>query len=201
MCWPWSSRLTPSRRPCTRCGRGWPTEQATSGLSFRLDVERGEPTQRAIELAYLNDLIVLDRGFNRHGGRSQADSRRATILKPAHGPVLFAPVADQPPARKGLLVHDTRRKFDEAVFLAAYLAEQWHLELVVLPIGNGRNTAGVTTRVRDYLALHEVSAPFLEPARATHPGRGYPGRRQRGRSRPDHPARPRAGAGQTATPG
>ena len=29
------------------------------------------------------------------------------------------------------------------------------------------NTAAVTARIRDYLALHEVSAPSLEPARPT----------------------------------
>lgn len=141
-------------------------EQATNGLSFRLDVTSGNPAQRAIELAFVSDLIVLNRGFG-HATASEATPTAAAwhVLTAVRRPVLFAPVADQPPARKGLLVHDTRRKFDEAVFLAAYLAEQWHLELVVLPIGNGRNTAGVTTRVRDYLALHEVSAPFLEPAR------------------------------------
>lgn len=141
-------------------------EQETNGLSFRLDVASGDATQRAIKLAFVSDLIVLNRGF----GRASADETLPAaaawrVLAAARRPVLFAPIAARPLARQGLLVHDTRRKFDEAVFLAAYLAEQWGITLAVLPIGNTRDSASATARIRDYLALHEVSAPFLPTAR------------------------------------
>lgn len=64
-----------------------------------------------------------------------------------------------------LVVHDTRRQLDEAVFIAAYLAERWGAELALLPLSNGRNTAELVTRISEYLALHEVTATFLEPVR------------------------------------
>jgi len=141
-------------------------EQETNRLSFRLDVSRGDPAQRAIELAFISDLIVLSRGFDRaKGGEASPTAAARHVLSAARRPVLFA-ATGQPP-RQGLLVHDTRRKFDEAVFLAAYLAEQWRIPLTALPISNGRNTTAVTARIRDYLALHEVNVPFLEPARPT----------------------------------
>ena len=141
-------------------------EQEANGLSFRLDVESGDPVQRAIDLAFVSDLIVLNRDYGRAtAGEASPTAAVWRVLAAAQRPILFAPVAAQPLARKGLLVHDTRRKFDEAVFLAAYLAEQWGVTLAVLPIGNGRNTADLTARIRDYLALHEVSAPFLPTAR------------------------------------
>ncbi len=144
-------------------------ERQERGLVARLDIERGEPTQRTIELAYLNDLVVLDRGFNRASADKPGPTAEAQrILKQAHRPILFMAENDAPPVpQRALVVHDTRRHLDEAVFLAAYVAERWQAALVVLPISNGRNTAALTARVDDYLTLHEVSAHFLEPVRAT----------------------------------
>ena len=144
-------------------------ERQERGLVARLDIERGEPTQRTIELAYLNDLVVLDRGFNRAPADKPGPTAEAQrILKQAHRPILFMAENDAPPVpQRALVVHDTRRHLDEAVFLAAYVAERWQAALVVLPISNGRNTAALTARVDDYLTLHEVSAHFLEPVRAT----------------------------------
>ena len=78
--------------------------------------------------------------------------------------VLGAVIAAEFP-RRVLVVHDTRRRLDEAIFIAAYLAERWNVELSVLPLSNGRNTAEIVTRISDYLALHEVTATFLEPVR------------------------------------
>jgi nucleotide-binding universal stress UspA family protein len=143
-------------------------EQQANPLAYRLDVARGDPAQRAIERAFVSDLVVLNRSYGRAtAGEATPTAAARRILSAARRPVLFAPVDDRPLARQGLLVHDTRRKYDEAVFLAAYLAEQWRIALAALPISNGRNTAAVTARIRDYLALHEVSAPSLEPARPT----------------------------------
>ena len=145
-------------------------ERQARGLAAQVDVERGELTQRTIERAYLNDLIVLDRTYNRTPADKPGPTAAAQrILKQAHRPILFVAEKDGPAAlpQRALLVHDTRRHLDEAVFLAAYLAERWRVALVALLISNGRNTAAETARIGDYLALHEVNATFLEPARAT----------------------------------
>ena len=37
---------------------------------------------------------------------------------------------------------------------------------MLLPLSNGRNIAELVTRISEYLALHEVTATFLEPVRA-----------------------------------
>jgi len=144
-------------------------ERQTRGLAAHLDIARGEPVQRAIELAYLNDLIVLDRGYSRAPADKPGPTAAALhILKQAHRPILFvAEHAGPPLPQRALLVHDSRRHLDEAVFLAAYLAERWQVALVTLLISNGRDMKEETARIGDYLAVHEVSAHFLEPARAT----------------------------------
>jgi hypothetical protein len=84
----------------------------------------------------------------------------------ARRPILIpGELADDMPPAHALLVHDTRRPFDESVFIAAYLAERWHVQLTALPIANGRNTEAVVGRIGDYLRLHEVNASFLDPVR------------------------------------
>ena len=143
-------------------------ERDAHGLSATLAFDSGETPRRALELAFLNDLIVLDRDYGRApAGETTPSAAARRILTQAFRPVLFVGVPGQPEPHRALLVHDTRRRFDEAVFLAAYVAELWGVRLTGLPISNGRDTAGHVARTSDYLALHEVTAAFLEPARAT----------------------------------
>lgn len=144
-------------------------ESAARGLVAELDVDSGDPAGRAVELAFVNDLVVLDRVYSPAAPDEPAPTAAARrVLSRASRPLLFiGPDAQSGPPRRALLVHDTRRKFDEAVFLAAYLGERWRVQLAALPLSNGRNTAAVVSRVGDYLALHEVSAGFLEPARVS----------------------------------
>ena len=138
------------------------------GLVAQLSAGRGDAAQRALEVALLNDLIVLDRDYGRApDGEPTPSAAARRLVHEAYRPVLLVGPPGQAEPQRALLVHDTRRKFDEAVFLAAYVAELWGIRLAALPISNGRNTAGHVARTADYLALHEVSAAFLEPARAT----------------------------------
>jgi nucleotide-binding universal stress UspA family protein len=132
-------------------------------------VESGDATRRMLELAYLHDLIVLDGGFNRQADRSRALSPKVyELVRQSTRPLFIVGVRDDEPTLTSvLLVHDTRRRFDEALFIAAYLAERWKPDLAVLPISNGRNTEEILTRIRDYLELHEINASFLEPVRPT----------------------------------
>ena len=139
------------------------------GLVGALDLETGNPTQRTIDLAFLNDLIVLDRHFNPATPDEAAPTAAARrIVTTAHRPLFIVEESDGAmPMQRALLVHDTRRAFDESLFIAAYLAERWKVALTVLPIGNGRNTAGVVARSQDYLAMHEVEPVYLSPVRAS----------------------------------
>lgn len=131
-------------------------------------LESGDPTHWTLEVAYVNDLIVLARDFNPHPPDEPAPTAAVrAVLAAVRRPLFIAGVDDPPLARRVLLVHDTRRRFEEALFIAAYLAEQWPIELTVLPLSNGRNTSDVVDRIEDYLAMHEVAATFLEPVRPT----------------------------------
>ena len=143
-------------------------ERAAHGLAARLSTSAGPAAARVVQLAFLNDLLVLDRDYGRAAGEDAPSAVARDVLSGAQRPLLFiGPDAHTQPPRRALLVYDTRRKLDQAVFLAAYVAELWHVTLVALPISNGRNTTALAARVSDYLALHEVSAAFLAAARAS----------------------------------
>lgn len=132
-----------------------------------LIIDTGDPTQRTLDLAYLHDLIIVERGFDFQSSDEQlpTSSVRA-IISQSTRPLLVVRESDcETFANRALLIHDTRRRFDEALFIAAYLAERWKVELAVLPINNGRNTEEVVARIGDYLALHEISPIFHEAIR------------------------------------
>lgn len=139
----------------------------TLGLAGGLDLETGDATQHAIDLAYLNDLIVLDRRFNPATPDEPTPTAAAQrVITESHRPLLVVEESGEAALMaRVLLVHDTRRAFDEGLFLAAYLAEQWRVSLAVLPIGNARNTDAVVQRAGDYLAMHEVEPQYLPPVR------------------------------------
>lgn len=128
-------------------------------------VEIGDPLHWTKEVGFLHDLIVLDAAFAGAGSiASRGDTARA-LLRAIPRPLLLLGDSAAETPRRALLVHDTRRPLDEAIFIAAYLAERWGVALAVLPLGNGRNTEEVVANIGDYLALHEVSADFLDSIR------------------------------------
>ncbi len=131
-------------------------------------IEKGDPVHWTLEVAYVNDLIVLARDFAPQTPDETAPTAAVrAVLAAAQRPLYVAGTDDPPLVRRVLLVHDTRRQFEEALFIATYLAEQGRVDLTVLPLSNGRNTSDVVDRITDYLAMHEVAANFLEPVRPT----------------------------------
>ena len=130
-------------------------------------VERGDPLHWVKQIGYLNDLVIIERNFatDSAGGHLPGQAVRA-VVEQARRPVLVLGSAESAAIpQRVLVVHDTRRRLDEAIFIAAYLAERWKVELTVLPLSNGRNTDEIVNNISDYLALHEVTATFLEPVR------------------------------------
>ena len=117
----------------------------------------GDPDHWTKEVGLLHDLIVVD--------TAMAGDALPVILRGLARPLLVLGDAPVELPRRALLVHDTRRPLDEAIFIAAYLAERWGVALTVLPLSNGRNTHEIAAHISDYLALHEVAAAFLDPIR------------------------------------
>ncbi len=131
-----------------------------------LVVEIGDPQHWAAEVGYLYDLIVVERSFAARAPHETPTAALMTMIGALQRPILvLGETAADPIPRKVLLVHDTRRSLDEAIFIAAYLAERWNVELCVLPLSNGRNTEEVVDRIDDYLTLHEVHPTYLDAVR------------------------------------
>ncbi len=122
-----------------------------AGATGRLAVAGGDAAKVIGERAAVTDLVVVDQRF----------PGLQAILRRCARPVLVAP--DEPsPLRRALLAYDGRPRSREALFAAAYLAEQHGLALVVLTVLEpGRTGPETQQHARDYLAMHEVEATFV----------------------------------------
>ena len=142
---------------------------ADQSVPCELLIRIGDPDHWTKEVGLLHDLIVVDTALAgpaaAAGPAATAGNALPVILRGLARPLLVLGDAPVELPRRALLVHDTRRALDEAVFIAAYLAERWGVGLTVLPLGNGRNTHEIADHISDYLALHEVAADFLDPIR------------------------------------
>lgn len=138
-----------------------------SEIAGEVLVESGDPLRWIKDVGFLNDLVIINRSF----GWSAAEERLPSALTRAIVEELYRPIlllgatAAEPFPERVLVVQDTRRRLNEAMFIAAYLAERWGVELTVLPLSNGRDTEVVVEGTKQYLALHEVTATFMEPIR------------------------------------
>lgn len=124
----------------------------------------GDPVEWAGKVGYFTDLIILERDFFGDPVESPTPSAvDKAIVRALYRPVLLlGNDSGQGLPGRVLLVHDTVRTLDEAIFIAAYLAEQWNVKLTVLPLGD-RNADRIAENIDQYLALHEVVATFLDP--------------------------------------
>lgn len=123
-----------------------------AGVANHLVEETGNLAKKIGQRAVLTDLIVLD-------GRFPIELIQ-TVLQNCARPVLAVPGAAADTARV-LLVYEGQDKSQEALFVAAYLVEQWGAALTVLTGG-----AAMDHAVR-YLEMHEINAEFVaEPVTA-----------------------------------
>jgi nucleotide-binding universal stress UspA family protein len=61
------------------------------------------------------------------------------------------------------LAYDGSLKANEALYIATYLADLWHIALVVVTVlDDGRTPADTLSRARDYLEAHGVQAAYVE---------------------------------------
>ena len=134
-----------------------------TGTSGHLAVETGELVDSLCTRAVLADLVILDRTLAPAGAETFKAGWLDAIQRCAR-PVLVVP--DQPsPLERVLLSYDGSAKAREALFVAAYLAEQWGVALTVLTVLEpGRTDAETAAHARSYLAMHEVEATFLVEA-------------------------------------
>lgn len=132
-----------------------------AGVSGHLAVLAGEVSEVIRQQALLTDLIVLSVMHPPLRRLSALRSGLRTILRKAARPVLTVPGAVSR-LDKALLAFDGSDNAREALFVAAYLAETWKTELLVLTVTDGgRIPASVQDEARTYLELHEIQAHYL----------------------------------------
>lgn len=132
-----------------------------AGLQGSLAIVKGEISEQVSQQALLTDLVVLNVAHPPQHGLSSLASGLRTIIWRSARPVLTVPGK---PSRmdKALLAFDGGVKSREALFVAAYLAEQWKIALTVLTLSDkGKAAADVQDDARTYLELHEIQADFI----------------------------------------
>lgn len=131
-----------------------------------LAVETGSLGRKICERALLTDLVILDASVANAPSRVQAllsvrGSHTTYILKHVARPILFA--AREPSLmQRALVVFDGSLPAQEALFIGAYMGENWKTALTVLVVPNGSETAGAAlNHARMYLDLHELEADYV----------------------------------------
>ena len=117
-----------------------------ANVAGHLVEESGDPVEKICQRAVLTDLIVLD-------GRFPAKVLQAVLQNSARPVLAVSGAAVE--MQRVLLVYEGQGKSQEALFVAAYLAEQWGAALTVL---TSRKTDAHAAR---YLEIHEVEAEFV----------------------------------------
>jgi nucleotide-binding universal stress UspA family protein len=168
-----------ARRECSRIhGLNVARDDSSSGEALRLEfarrceqagvagglaVEQGEVTRAILERARLADLVVLalshppaDQPFLRLGSGFRA------LIQQCPRPILAVP--REPTALdRALAAYDGSPKSKEALFVAAYLAARWSIELAVISVaGAGIDAQGTLDKAGEYLRSRNVQAkPIL----------------------------------------
>ncbi len=126
-----------------------------------LAIETGEPTRKILALAALTDLIVMKIAHPPSTGIKLIASNIRTLIIRSSRPVLAIPgkISNLDHA---LLAFDGRPKSQEALFVATYLAEQWHTKLSILTAPENRvSKNSAQDFARNYLEFNEVEAEFI----------------------------------------
>jgi len=138
-----------------------------AGVTGSLVIESGDIVRKICERASLADLAVLKIVNPPMRGLASLKSPFRAVINGASGPILGLP-RDASDLDRALIAFDDSPRSREALFVGAYLAEQWQTSLTVFTaLEDGRLSPSVQDYARRYLAFHELAADFvLEPGSA-----------------------------------
>ena len=134
-------------------GEGLRRQCQLGGVTLQTAHETGDAVAAICRRAALVDLVILDSTF--------AWAQTRAILGQCPRPVLVL-ANHATHLDRVLLAYDGSPKANEALFIAAYLAEQWQVELVVVTAWESRRLPEAAEYAHRYLTMHEVTATFLE---------------------------------------
>jgi nucleotide-binding universal stress UspA family protein len=132
-----------------------------AAVNWDFHVETGEIASRICDRARLADLVVLNTTYPPQAGLAGLSSGLRSIILNCTRPIL-ATCGKISTFDRALLAFNGSPKAREALFVAAYLAEQWMTSLTVVIIMEEKDsTQGMLNLAREYLELHEVEATYL----------------------------------------
>lgn len=133
-----------------------------AGVPGSLIVESGTVAPTIIDRARWNDLVVLSLTYppgKKVSERLSSGFRQ--IVQRCPRPVLAVPHAASA-LTHALLAYDGNAKSQEALFVAAYVAERWHIPLtVVIAYEKQDSCEPLVEHVRRYLDLHEIEPVWV----------------------------------------
>lgn len=130
-----------------------------AGVSGSLAIEAGEPARKILERAALTDLVLMKVAFPPSAGLPGLASPLRAIISHSPRPLLALPGGPSALDR-AVLAYDGSPKAQEALYLAAYLAESWGTTLTVFTGGDAGREA-VQRQARQYLERHHISAHYV----------------------------------------
>ena len=123
---------------------------ATGGTEAQFVTAPGNPAEELLERSLYSDLVVL---YNDRNARS--------LVRRCQQPILLVN-GQGAPLQHLLLAFDGRRRSEEAMFHAAYMALAWGSRLTVVTVAGARPTGERTlAKARAYLDGHGVAATYL----------------------------------------
>jgi nucleotide-binding universal stress UspA family protein len=132
-----------------------------AGVKGSLVIVQGEVADQICSYALLTDLVVLNVSRPPEPGLSSLGSGLRSIIWQSARPILAVPGINSPLDR-ALLAFDGSEKSKEALFVAAYVAEQWKTSLTVMTlVGSGNASSSTQDYARAYLELHEIEADYV----------------------------------------
>jgi nucleotide-binding universal stress UspA family protein len=132
---------------------------AEAGLAGNLLLDVGEVADQITDRARWADLVVVNLAHP-PGPQPIARLRSGfrTLVRRCPRPILAVPQVVTP-LDTALLAYDASPKAEEALFVAAYLALRWQIQLVVLTVLDDGHTGNTTLgQARRYLETHAVQA-------------------------------------------
>jgi nucleotide-binding universal stress UspA family protein len=133
-----------------------------AGVAGKVAVEVGPVVRKLCDRARWSDLVVVHLAHP-PGPRPLArlGSGLSTLIRRCPRPILAVP--DQiSPLKQALLAFDGSAKANEALFVAAYLVEHWHIPLTVVTVVDEHHPSAILEQARQYLAAYAIDAAFSE---------------------------------------
>ena len=130
-------------------------------IEGNLIIETGNVADKIVERSRWTDLVVVRLA---HAPEPQMIAKLRsglhTLIRRNGRPLLAVP-GEVSPMENALLAYDGSPKAREALYVATYLARNWHIKLTVISIHTQQTDAGTQEFAKDYLRNHRVNAEFI----------------------------------------